>query len=168
MRPDIQAAADRIQSKLGIGKELKTLDAELWEGEQVSRIVGGTYGKGNGIVVLTDRRVLFYFRGVVSAQTEDFPLDKISSIDYKSGLLLGEITVYVSSQKATIKNVEKVGGKLLVDEARAAISHQTTPHHAAPAGTTADQLLQLKQLHDAGILSTEEYEAKRAPLIAQL
>lgn len=166
MRPDIQAAADRIQSKLGIGKELKTLDAELWEGEQVARIVGGTYGKGNGIVVLTDRRVLFYFRGVVSAQTEDFPLDKISSIDFKSGLLLGEITVYVSSQKATIKNVEKEGGKLLVDEARAAISHHAAP--SAASTSAADQLLKLKQLHDAGVLSADEYEAKRAPLIAQL
>lgn len=165
LRADIQTAADRIQSKFGIRKELQSLDTELWEGETVSRIIGGTYGKGNGVLVLTDRRVLFYFKGVVSTQTEDFPLDKISSIDYKSGLLLGEISVYVSSQKATIKNVEKEGGKMLVDAARAAISHQTS----APVSTSvADQLLKLKQLHDAGILTDDEFAAKRGPLISQL
>ena len=34
--------------------------------------------------------------------------------------------------------------------------------------TPADQLLKLKDLFDAGVLTAEEYEAKRAPLIAQL
>ena len=47
----------------------------------------------------------------------------------------------------------------------------TAPAHAAPAApaaSIADQLVQLKSLFDAGVLSPDEYEAKRAILVAQL
>ncbi|ALN14356.1 hypothetical protein ASQ49_02695 [Acidipropionibacterium acidipropionici] len=173
LRADIKAAADRNASKLGSGKEIRTLVDELGEGETVDRIVTGFYGKGNGILVLTDRRLFFYLRGVVSSHTEDFPLSRISSIDFSGGLLMGKITVHVSGNKATIEQVQKDIGKELVDNVRERISRpvQAVPTPAATAPvqeSAADQLLKLKSLLDAGILSQAQYDEKAAPLIAQL
>ena len=45
--------------KFGGGREIKRLTEYLWEGEQVERMTAGAYGKGTGLVILTDRRLLF-------------------------------------------------------------------------------------------------------------
>jgi hypothetical protein len=48
LRADIEAAKAQMPSHLGSGREIKKLVEHLWEGETVERMVGGTYGKGNG------------------------------------------------------------------------------------------------------------------------
>lgn len=128
-RPDIEAAKAQMPKHLGSGREIKKLAEHLWEGETVERMVGGTYGRGTGLVVLTDRRVLFLIHGVMSQQTEDFPIDRISSIQWSSGMMMGTITIYVSGNKAEIKNVDKNAGKTLVETVRDRITNRP----AAPA-----------------------------------
>jgi hypothetical protein len=44
--------------KLGGGREIERLTEHLWEAELVERMTTGTYGKGTGLVVLTDRAVI--------------------------------------------------------------------------------------------------------------
>jgi hypothetical protein len=50
LRADIEAAKAQMPSHLGSGREIKKLVEHLWEGETVERMVGGTYGKGNGLL----------------------------------------------------------------------------------------------------------------------
>ncbi len=68
-------------------------------------ITGGAYGPGTGIVVLTDRRLLFLKDGRLSKTSEDFPLSKISSVQCSTGMMLGKITVFAPGNKAEILNV---------------------------------------------------------------
>lgn len=148
-------------------READALAKLLGAHEHVSYLIGGRYGKSQGILVLTETRLMFVNVGLFSAQTEDFGLDKVSSIEIKSKLLLGDITVYTSNQKATINNVDKFVGAEFVKQARSALGGSKRPV-AAPTEGTADQLLKLKQLHEAGVLTDAEYETKRATLVAQL
>src|SRR6476619_2156053 len=104
LRPDIEAARARMHTKVGSGKETKRLVEHLWEDEHVERMTQGTYGRGTGLLVQTDRRLLFLKEGMTK-QTEDFPLDKISSVQWSSGLVQGTITIFASGNKAEIKNV---------------------------------------------------------------
>ena len=53
---------------LGSCREIKKLADHLWEGETVDRMVGGTYGKGNRLLVLTDRQVLFLIQALTLVQ----------------------------------------------------------------------------------------------------
>ncbi len=117
-RPDIEQAMSRMPSRLGAKKEIRKLPELLWEHEQVAAMVAGAYGKGVGLLVLTDRRILFTFEGVVSSSSEDFPFAKTSSIQWTSGMLLGSIIIFASGNKAEIKNCDKTNGKLFVDLAR--------------------------------------------------
>lgn len=39
--------------------------------------------------MLTDRRLLFVQDGLTSKTTEDFPMDKVSSVQWSSGMLVG-------------------------------------------------------------------------------
>jgi hypothetical protein len=72
-RPDIEAAKGRMSVKVGAGRELKKLTEHLWHDEQVKEMTSGFYGGGQGLVVLTDRRLMFIKEGIVSRTSEDFP-----------------------------------------------------------------------------------------------
>ena len=165
-RQDIADAISRMPSKFGAKRELKALPDELGPGETVEIIASGTYSDGVGILVATNRRLLFLFKGLVRSISEDFAYDRISSIEYKGGLALASINVYVSNQKAEIKSLTKPEAKAIVDLTRERMNAPKTA--SAPAPSVADQLLKLKELHAAGVLTDEQYAEKSAPLIGQL
>jgi hypothetical protein len=179
LRPDIEAALSKMSYKAGSKREVKRLADHLWHDEHVSLITGGTYGPGTGIVVLTDRRLFFLKDGVMSKTSEDFPLDKISSVQWSTGMLLGKITVFASGNKAEITNVQKADGKAITDAVRARLaggsSSKAAPSEPASAPATAastddvyERLRKLGDLRDAGILTDEEFAAKKQVLLEQL
>lgn len=154
-----------MPSQFGTKREIKALPGELFEGEIVEAIASGAYSNGVGILVATDRRLLFLFRGIVRASSEDFSYDRITSVEYKGGLALASLIVYVSNQKAEIKNLTKPEAKMIADLTRARMTGGSAKIAAA---SPTDALLQLKQLLDAGILTQEQYDEKAQPLLAQL
>ena len=169
LRPDIAAAKEKMRVRLGAGREIKRLTAHLWEGEIVERMTAGTYGVGQGLVVLTDRRLLFTKDGMMSQKTEDFPIAKISSVQWSSGMIQGSIIIFTSGNKAEIKNVAKADGKEIVDLIRGCLS--ATPQSSPPVAaqpSVADRLLKLGQLRDAGVLSDEEFAAMKSESIDRL
>lgn len=174
LREDIAAAASKLASTLGSGRELKKLESHLWDGERVELVLSGAYGNATGLLTLTDRRLLFTKDGVMSSTNEDFPIEKISSIQWKSGMMLGSVTVYVSNNKAEIKNVDKALGKLLVDTVRdriqgsAPTSPPAAPATPSPGDDVMDQLRKVKELHEAGILTDAEFEAKKTELLGRI
>ena len=163
MRPDIQAAKDRMRVKFGGGREIKKLLEHLWEGETVERMTTGTYGKGTGLVVLTDRRLLFFQEGLMSKTSEDFPLEKVSSVQWSSGMVLGAIVIFASGN-SEIKNVGKDDGKEIVDLIRHRLLPAPAPTPAAPTPAAPDPYEQLKKLGDlldAGILTRRSSRKRR-------
>jgi hypothetical protein len=171
-RPDVAAAKARMSTKIGGRRELKKLDEYLWEDETVSRMATGLYAGKNGLLVLTDRRLIFLFHGWTGQRNEDFPLDTITSISAGSGIALGSITVFSGGAKAEIKGMNKVDAKALVDEIRNRLATRGVPQATAvPQAAAPDALAQLKQLgelHDAGVLTNEEFETKKAELLKRL
>ena len=78
-------------------KEIKELPSILWDDEQVEHLVQGYYNRSSGLLVATNKRLIFIDKGwLVGLRVEDFPYDKISSMQYKTGFLMGEITIYTS------------------------------------------------------------------------
>src|SRR5688500_16482390 len=110
LRPDIQAAAARMENQNGAKRELRQLVEHLAEDDAGRHLVSGTDGSGTGLAVLTDRRLMFVKDGWVGKTTEDFPLDKISSVQWNSGIMFGKLTVFASGNKAEITNVGKQAG----------------------------------------------------------
>lgn len=174
LRADIAAAKGKMRVKLGAGREIKRLTNYLWEGETVDQMTTGTYGKGTGLVVLTDRRLLFVQDGIMSQTSEDFPIDKVSSVQWASGMVMGKVTIFASGNKSEITNVNKEDGKEIVDKIRHVLSaprEQTPPAPAAsphPAADPIEQLKRLGELRDAGVLTPEEFDAKKADLLGRM
>lgn len=176
LRDDIAAAAAKLPNTIGGGRELKKLVDHLWEGERVDLLVTGEYGGGMGLLTLTDRRLLFTKDGRMSSTSEDFPIERVSSVQWSSGMVSGKITIFASGNKAEVKAVEKNGGKALVDHVRDRISAGPTASAPPPAPADqpaaptddSEQLRKLADLHAAGILTDEEFATKKAEILNRM
>ncbi|KUN36677.1 hypothetical protein AQJ30_20835 [Streptomyces longwoodensis] len=179
VRPDIDAAAEKLSSAFGAKREIQRLPEVLWEGETVDMLATGVYGKGNGLLAMTNQRLVFYFHGVMSQKIEDFPYNRISSIQWAGGMLMGTLTVFASGNKAEIKQVPKDQGKALADALRQRIAGGGAPAAvtaptAAPAPAVtpvqdvASRLQTLDQLRAVGAITDEEYRDRRAKILDSL
>lgn len=171
---EIQAQLQNLDgvSKLFGRKEIKELPNILWEDETLEALVQGYYAKGQGILVATNKRLIFINKGMLfGMKVEDFPYDKISSIQYETGLFLGKIIIFTSGNKAVIENIDKHQTKDFAEYVRARITRAT--EHAGLVSRIADksdddvisQLERLAKLKEQGILTEDEFQAKKKQLL---
>ena len=83
--------------------EIKELPLILWENELPEKLITGTYNNGRGMLVATNRRLIFIDKGMVSLKVEDFSYDKISSIESKTGMVFGSLTIYASGKQREVR-----------------------------------------------------------------
>jgi Short C-terminal domain len=109
----------------------------------------------------------------MSHVTEDFALRLISSVQTKSGLATGEIKVFVSGNSASISRIVKEDLEPLANAVRQGINaqHAEATEIQAPQKAADDPyeaLKKLASLRDAGILSHDEFEAKKQELLHRM
>ena len=158
-------------------KELKVLPTILWEDELPEKAIYGSFNNGIGILVATNKRLIFLDKGMMSLKVEDFAYDKISSIQYSTGILSGEIVIYASGNKAMIQNATKDEVKAFADYTRARItgvsehasmSPQMSNTNTSPQVTPMQAMQQLKELLAAGFINQVEYDAKKADILSRM
>ena len=170
----INAALRRIDgiNKFLSRKEIKELPSILWEGELPEMLITGTYNNGTGILVGTDRRLIFVDKGIFSLKIEDFGYDRITSIESSTGMMLGGITIYASGNKEEIKQVPKEATRPFADWLRAKLSAPKSAESSEPPASPApqpmsiaDELEKLAGLRDRGIITAEEFDAQKSRLL---
>ena len=170
----INAALRRINGfdKWLSRKEIKELPSILWEDEVPEMLITGMYNSGTGILVATDRRLVFVDKGMFSLKIEDFAYDRITSIESSTGMMFGGITIYASGNKEEIKQVPKEITRPFSDWLRAKLSEpkpaQSSNAGAATANTpvsVADELDKLAGLRDRGIITNDEFDAQKSKLL---
>jgi hypothetical protein len=122
------------------------------------------------VLVATSKRVIFASKILLSTKIEELYYDKISNVQYESGLLFAEIEISVSRSKYEFKDIDKKYGKELCDYIKSEISkpkaqqtvvNQTIVNQADPM----DQLEKLAKLKDQGIITEEEFSQKKKQLL---
>lgn len=149
-------------------KEINELPQILAENETIDNIAQGTYNNGQGILVSTNRRLVFVDKGLLyGLKVEDFPLDKITTIQYETGLLLGEIKIHTSGNIAKIDNVEKATARAFAEFVRNKLSQpkETTAPIINIQPDVYDQLEKLAKLKEQGILTQEEFDTHKKKLL---
>ena len=150
-------------------KEINELPKILAESEIVDNIAQGTYSNGQGILVSTNRRLVFIDKGLLyGLKVEDFPLDKITTIQYETGLLLGEIKIHTSGNIAKIDNVEKTTARSFAEFVRNKLSQPKETIAQSTQPNVLDQLEKLAKLKDNGIISEEEFIEQKKKLFEKL
>lgn len=169
-----ELASRKLRFKLGVRRELKALPTILAEGEEVLNLAAGGYDGHQGLLIVTDRRLIFYEKGVMRSTQEDFPYSKLSSIQTETKMTSGRLIIFVSGNRAVInqvlprERVNEIGG--YVRERMTAHDADTSP---APESSgdrlgPGERLQQLSGVFEAGLISSQEYETKRASILGEL
>lgn len=173
---EVQEQIGRLDtaSKFLSRKEVRELPNILWEDEHVERLVQGAYNNGSGVLVATNKRLVFVDKGWTKLVVEDFPYDKISSIQYKTGLALGTIMIFASGNNSEIKNVPKDQTRAFADYVRArttgASDHASEQKPPTSSDDTSgadplDKLERLGRLREQGVLTEEEFQTQKQKLL---
>ncbi len=172
-----ELASKKLNTKLGVRKELRKLTDLLGEDEEVLNLARGQYDGKLGLVVVTDRRIVFTEQGMMRSRLEDFPYEKISSVQTGTSVMSGKLTIFASGNKAEIKDVmpkdrvNEIGDyvRTRIGSGPSAPAVETSAPPSAPAGASPmEQLKQLGELRDAGVVTPEEFEAKKAELLGRM
>ncbi|MCC6370208.1 MAG: PH domain-containing protein [Bacteroidia bacterium] len=175
----IPATKTRIELQLeniGYGKslfgrkEIAELPNLIIADEEIFAIVQGMYNESQGILVGTNKRLLFVDKGLIyGLKVEDFGLDKITSIQYQSGIMFAELTILASGNTAKISQLVKNEAKTFADKARQKLSdtklHTSSVQVAQQPLDIADQLEKLANLKEKGILTQAEFDSQKKKLL---
>lgn len=179
---DQLASLDGVAALLG-RREINDLPNILRDDEQVRGALQGLYEGGQGLLVATDRRMVFVNKKLIGnrVKVEDFPYASVSSIQYELKLLFAAVTIFASGNRAEIEQVmPKSLARSFCEAVRAFISRADDRHLAAggdgspqpesqPSGIEqmADALERLADLRDQGLLSEEEFAEQKRSLLSK-
>ena len=160
----------------------------LDEDEDIESLIGGTYraeqdtnrlSKHDGVAAATNKRVVFVDKGVFgNTEVSEMPYGSIEAITYSTGLLMAGVQITGRGMASfRIEDiVEKDSVKPFVDcvrsylSATAAQATVAPPTQPAAGGDTsdlfvADEIEKLANLLEKGILTQEEFDAKKKQLL---
>ncbi|MGE0560467.1 MAG: PH domain-containing protein [Flavobacteriales bacterium] len=145
----------------------------LAQDENLDNIIQGFYNNSIGILVSTNRRLIFIDKGLIyGLKVEDFPLDKISSIQYETGLIMGKLKIHTSANIAVIDKVDKNQVRNFAEFVRNKIESksesQNTSSSTVVESDIFDKLEKLGKLKDSGVLSEEEFNDQKTKLLGKI
>lgn len=152
---------------------MKALENVLWEDEIIEDAVKGLYNSRRGMLTSTNKRLIFIDKGILwGLKVEDFPYDKVSSIQYSTGILTGEIIIYTSGNKAKIDAVEKHECVRFAEHVRARITgiskNQSKNFSEKNSPSDKDDFLEklerLAKLKQDGFLTEDEFVTAKKKL----
>ncbi len=176
LRDRRQERVQEIEAEFGVGvfqrKEIHDLPKILRDGESILDIVSGWYEGGFGVLVSTDVRLLFVDKRMLNRlRVEDFPNSVITSIQYEMTLMTGKITIHASGNRAIITRVPKGRVRDFAEGVRSRLSRKDDPKSDPTSSSTrgvadvVEEIEALAELKAKGILSDEEFTAKKKQLL---
>ncbi|OAM29049.1 MULTISPECIES: PH domain-containing protein [Eikenella] len=152
----------------GTKKEVKELPNIIHDDEIITYATSGLLDGNTWLIVSTNKRVIFLDKGMIFGLKQvEIPLEKINSISYKKGLLLGEIDIWDGASRMGITGVTKQTLVPFVNAVNKA-KEELANLHSQPVSShlsTADEILKFKNLLDQGILTQEEFDKKKKELL---
>lgn len=172
---------------LGQGIEEKALEEirkrVLWPKEEILAVFTGATGKRvslrNDWLVVTDRRVAYYRRGLIGSSIDSFPYEDIDSVGRfgyakrekfghgKRRTLMGSIELNVSGKTSSFLGMERDEVRQAAQLIRQKIAGAKTKSSVAAIGPL-NLIRKLAELRDAGAITKKEFDAKKKELLARV
>lgn len=160
-------------SKVGGWLELRNVRNYLTATETVHELGQGNWSGHAGLIVLTDERIFFFDKALVGATVEEFPLAAITSVTVNKRLGGEALAITVASNVSSISGMMHGQGDALLRTYRKVKADAATATAAAATGQTssqhpasdADEIGKLADLRDRGILTEDEFAAKKAQIL---
>ncbi|MCE7069052.1 PH domain-containing protein [Dyadobacter sp. CY327] len=155
--------------------EIRELPSLIHTGEVYLAIIEGQLVKihnrprsGIGILVLTDRRTVFYRKSIMGTVTmEEIPLSKISSTSYRKGLVFSSICITASNNEAIIDYCQPALAKTFTDILQRKLNEPSLPQITTQTKEFGqlDEIEKLFSLKERGALTDEEFAHLKRKLL---
>lgn len=166
-----QLKAANIIDTFGTKKEIKALPEILNDDETIKYATSGLVDGNTILAVCTDSRVLFIDKGLIyGIKSTEIPLDMVNGVSYSKDLVLGTISVVNGAVTTKIENVDKKSAPIMADTIKkVSAEYKQLKNNPQPAqGEQKDviaELRELKVLVDEGILTEEEFSARKKKVL---
>lgn len=175
---EVTAVRRKGTSEKKMGKLLEDLVPILRDGEEVLDCTHGTATVERmaqktlrrGTIFVSNQRVGVFTKKLGGYDLTDFAYGLITAVQHKEGVMNGEIDILAAGTRLEVHQIPKGEATKLAN----LIRNQMAQHHApsapsaAPVDGPAEQLKKLADLHQSGLLTDEEFAAKRAVLVEKL
>ena len=156
--------------KKAMAKQIQMFDDRLTDqGETLLAVCASV--RGIKQLYVTDQRILLHeIKGIVSNDERSIPLASISSINISNKLVCSSIEIVSTGNKAIIDDVPAhiaLEIKSGIENLKAMTNTSTAPTSKVEKDMfdVADEIRELKDLLDDGILTQEEFDAKKKQLL---
>ncbi|PPG30015.1 PH domain-containing protein [Pseudoclavibacter sp. RFBB5] len=166
-------------------KLLELASQHLEASELILASVVGTYDSKiagqdtlrSGLLLATDLRVMFYAKKLGGFEIESFPYRNISSFEHGKSLMGHNVSLYASGNRVVVKWLQPAQDfEPFLAEVKAKMHQKAADIANVSASGTANHLPEniyaalekLGQLRDAGVLTEEEFSAKKTELLARI
>lgn len=113
-----------------------------------------------GVLIATNQRLFFYAKKLGGHDIESFPYENVSSFELSKGMLGHKIKAFASGNEIAMKYIGAGDVDGLVREVKARMGKAPAPK-ASPTAL----LREYASLRDDGIISEEEFQAKKSELL---
>ncbi|MEH0985295.1 PH domain-containing protein [Micromonospora sp. CPCC 205556] len=156
-----------------LDKLVEQARAHLEPGEQIEAAVLGAYdtkvmGQStvrNGVMLATDRRLVFFAKKLGGHDLESFPYANISSFESSKGLMGHSFRFAASGNDVSLKWINTGDVARFAELLRARAGQRPAATAVPSQPDPPDQLRKLAELRDAGIVTAKEFEAKKRQLL---
>jgi hypothetical protein len=132
--------------------------------------------KGGGFLyhflVVTDRRVILWARGVFKSSIDSFDYSDITGVEHqRSGMFRGAIVLDVHGNKANFAEMHMEEAELVADMIREEKQRAKEDHRTRSSGPDSDPATQLEKLAallEKGLITRSEFEVKKRKLLAKI
>lgn len=131
--------------------------------------ISSTKHDNNFAYAITNKRILMAQKKAIGETLKIVYLDNLNDITLDSGFVLGKMTIDTTKEIFNV-GLDKISAKAICAEAHNVIdkikSYKTskTVSYSLPT-SDADEILKFKTLLDSGIISQEEFDAKKKQLL---
>ena len=147
-------------------KQIELFENSLLDGEKLLGVGASSPNPVEQIYVTNKRIIVHKIEGLFKNEKIEIPLSSISSINTTVKLINAEIEILASNNKASVEKLPVHIAqelKTLIDS----LLHSASSKKDSTENTSdvADQIKKLADLRDAGILTEEEFNAKKKQLL---
>jgi ribosomal protein L37AE/L43A len=123
---------------------------------------------GNFAYAITNKRILMAQKDVIGQKFQTVSMENINDITFQTGLLFGVLTIDTYKETFNVgldkQSAQKINAKIheVLEERKQKPSQE---NKSIPVISSADELKKFAELHAQGILTDEEFAAKKKQLL---
>lgn len=156
-----------VSDTFGTKKEIKALPGVLDDDEVIKYATSGFWNSNTVLMICTDQRVIFLNKNMIyGTDRNDIPLNTINAVSYSSKILFAIITITNGANTTVIEQISKETAEPMVKAIKDAQQNYINRQNvSAQPLDEADQIRKFKSLLDDGIITQEEFEAKKKQIL---